>query len=138
MYFQLIVLTIPLFVAPLVATFTTLVKDRHRLVSTSYLHLQEIGLCVATFKIGTNSHGPINIFPRCSSAQDIVYLFASFYDFLGEICINTTTIGASGTYENGSTRSRASDYLYLKQCSIQWAKPHFDLLMLYHKQKVKG
>jgi hypothetical protein len=55
-----------LFVVPLMATFDTFVKYRHRFIGGSDLNLHKVRLVVITG--GTDGHGTINIFPGCGTS----------------------------------------------------------------------
>ena len=88
-----------LLIIPLKSTFTALVKHTHGLISTSDLHLHEVGLVVRA--LGAVSHGLINILPSRRSAQNIVHLFSFRSDCIHKGLLQLVSVGTRRTNEDG-------------------------------------
>jgi len=76
-------LSSPLLVIPLVTALDTLVKDTHRLIGTSNLHLHKVSFVITTRR--TNSRGFIHILPSCCSTQNIIDFFTVWSSCIGKI-----------------------------------------------------
>jgi hypothetical protein len=116
-----------LLVIPLMTAGCALVKDTHGLICRSNLHLQKVSLVMIA--LWADCLGPVDIFPRCRSSQDIVHLLALLVignrldcDTLIAHFGNGTGIGTGGAIKRVAKSSS------IGIASVEWSKARLSIL----------